>query len=80
MKENTRKMLYPKNRREYSEAFVEEYSKEPLKSRMISQSGQKYYDEVMRIYQERLAKDDFEIGPQSVEEWEQLREKILKQS
>lgn len=78
MKENTRKMLYPKNRREYTEAFVEEYAKDPLKSRMIESFGQKYYDEVMSIHRERLDKDDFMIGPQSGPEWDQFREQLKR--
>lgn len=69
--------MYPKNREEYHQAFLEVYSKSPWKDRMIEKSGQKYYDEVMRIHQERLDKKDFDnIGPQTEDQWNELRLKI----
>lgn len=76
MKETIRKLMYPKNRREYHEAFMEVYSQGKAKEGLIKQFGISYYEEVMRIHQERLEKDDFMIGPQSIEEWATYREKF----
>lgn len=76
MTETTRKLMYPKNRKEYTEAFLEVYSSSPWKEKLINDFGQKYYDEVIKIHQQRLDSDDFNIGPQSVKEWEELRNQL----
>ena len=68
--------MYPNNRREYHEAFLETYKEEKWKNKLIADQGEKYYYKVMEIYQERLDKDDFMIGPQSVEEWDELRNSL----
>lgn len=71
-----RKLMYPKDRREYHEGFLDTYSQDPHMSLMIERYGRKYYDVVIDIYIERLKKNDFTIGPQSVEEWTKLRESL----
>jgi hypothetical protein len=70
--------MYPKDRREYTEAFLVAYAQDPWKTKLIADFGQKYYDEVMRIHQERLNQDNYMIGPQSVAEWEQFREELKR--
>lgn len=70
---------FSKDRAVYSKWFLEEYARPERKSRLIQSQGEKYYYEVMRIYQERLDENDFNLGPQSVEEWNELREKFSKE-
>lgn len=67
---------FSKDRKVYTTWFLEHYSQEKYKNHLISQFGQKYYDEVMKIHKERIEKNDFEIGPQSFEEWDNLRKSI----
>ena len=76
MNETTRKLMYPKDRREYHEAFLETYNQDTWKNKLISDFGEKYYLKVMEIYKERLEKNDFMIGPQTVSEWEELRKSL----
>ena len=76
MDENTRKLMYPKDRKEYHEAFLETYKQDKWKNKLISDFGEKYYLKVMEIYKERLENNDFMIGPQTVSEWEELKKSL----
>lgn len=78
MKTLSQKLMYPTDRREYTEAFLEEYSKDPWKSKLIEDFGVDYYNEVIRIHQERLDKNNFNIGPQSIKEWDELKNSFSK--
>ena len=66
-------------RKAYTEWFMEHFSKDPQRSRLIDKTGKSYYDEVMKIHRERLEMGNFNHGPQSVEEWEALRLQLLRE-
>lgn len=63
-------------RQAYTQWFLDAYKSEPRRSLMIEQSGEKYYNEVIKIHEQRLQRNNFNIGPQSVDEWEALRKKL----
>ena len=64
------------DRREYSLWFLDQYSKEPFKSQILKEFGEPYYLEVMRIYKQRVDENNFDIGPQTKEDWITLQEKL----
>lgn len=65
-------------RQEYTKWFLEAYKSEPRRTLMIEQVGEKYYNEVIKIHEQRLSRNNFNIGPQSVDEWEILKKKVSK--
>ena len=69
-------MMGRRGRKEYTEWFLYEYAKDKHKKRMTDHFGEAYYNEVMRIHQERLDRNDFNIGPQSAESWNELHKSL----
>ncbi len=78
MNETIRKLMYPKDKKEYHEAFLEHYTQGKPKEKMIEMEGEEYFNEVIRIHRLRLEKNYFNIGPQSKEDWIKFKEELNK--